>query len=275
MSMAGMMSKGDYESKQKVEKRDNERKKNLLILIYNYLINIGLSESAQKLDDESNLELDCYTLADNMDILQILKEYEDYYFMKFSKNPVFSHKINDGKMGGPLPKISGSNRNIKNKPSTNNMKKRVSSKINNQINSQNNKHIDISALNKDSNLQPINQIGQKPDLKLELNIAPFKPTKPGEKKPKNQGVNSSSTTDNTYTFNDHKESILLKPLPSDLPEDLREIASLIKREIILENPNVSFKDIIGLESPKKIIEEALLWPIKYPQLFTGILEPWK
>ena len=37
--------------------------------------------------------------------------------------------------------------------------------------------------------------------------------------------------------------ILLKPLPSDLPEDLREMSSLIKREIILENPNVSFKDI--------------------------------
>ena len=37
--------------------------------------------------------------------------------------------------------------------------------------------------------------------------------------------------------------ILLKPLPSDLPEDLREMASLIKREIILENPNVSFKNI--------------------------------
>ena len=27
MSMAGMMSKGDYESRQKMEKKDNERKK--------------------------------------------------------------------------------------------------------------------------------------------------------------------------------------------------------------------------------------------------------
>lgn len=26
---------------------------------------------------------------------------------------------------------------------------------------------------------------------------------------------------------------------------------------------------------KKIVEEALLHPLKYPQLFTGILEPWK
>ena len=56
---------------------------------------------------------------------------------------------------------------------------------------------------------------------------------------------------------------------------MRDLALLIKREIILENPNVTFKDIIGLETPKKIIEEALLWPIKYPQFFTGLLDPWK
>ena len=56
---------------------------------------------------------------------------------------------------------------------------------------------------------------------------------------------------------------------------MRDLAILIKREIILENPNVTFNDIIGLDTPKKIIEEALLWPIKYPQFFTGLLDPWK
>ena len=53
------------------------------------------------------------------------------------------------------------------------------------------------------------------------------------------------------------------------------MASLIKHEIILENPNVSFKDIVGLESAKNILEEALLQPMKYPQFFTGLLEPQK
>lgn len=38
---------------------------------------------------------------------------------------------------------------------------------------------------------------------------------------------------------------------------------------------MSFDDIVGLEIPKNIIKEALLLPMKYPQLFTGILEPWK
>ena len=32
---------------------------------------------------------------------------------------------------------------------------------------------------------------------------------------------------------------------------------------------------MGLENPKNIVHEALLLPMKYPQYFTGILEPWK
>ena len=67
--MAGMMSKGDYESRQKMEKKDNERKKNILILIHQYLINIGFPDSAAKLSEESNLELENYSVADNMDLL--------------------------------------------------------------------------------------------------------------------------------------------------------------------------------------------------------------
>ena len=244
------MSKGDYKSRKKMEKKDNERKKNILILIHQYLINIGFSESATKLSEESNLELETYSVADNMDLLLIIREYEDYYYMKFGKIPIFSHKISDGKKGGPLPKINNGRTKSKNNISINN-NQNVGKKI--EINSLNNKNNNI-----DGN-----------ELKLELNINPFKPNNI-----KKQGKNNNET-DNKYTFNDHKESILLKPLPSDLPEDLREMASLIKREIILENPNVSFKDIVGLESAKNIIEEALLWPMKYPQFFTGLLEPWK
>ena len=266
--MAGMMSKGDYESRQKMEKKENERKKNLLILIHQYLINIGFHESASKLSEESNLELENYSVADNMDLLLIIREYEDYYYMKFGKNPIFSHKTSDGKMGGPLPKINNTRGKSKNGLQSNQGTKKKAPQtpgVNNNIN--NGKRIDVTSLNNKQNNQEIN------DLKLELNINPFKPNNI-----KKQIKNNSQTTNETedkFSFNDHKESILLKPLPSDLPEDLREMASLIKREIILENPNVSFKDIVGLDIAKNIIEEALLWPMKYPQFFTGLLEPWK
>ena len=273
MSMAGMMSKGDYESRQKMEKKDNERKKNILILIYQYLNNIGFQDSALKLSEESNLELENYSVADNMDLLLIIREYEDYYYMKFGKNPVFSHKTSDGKMGGPLPKINNGRGKIKNGVSSNQGQRKKGPQtpgINSNSSNNVGKKIDVSSLNNKGNTNN-NQDGN--ELKLELNINPFKPSNI-----KKQGKNNSLSTNETadkFSFNDHKESILLKPLPSDLPEDLREMAALIKREIILENPNVSFKDIVGLDTAKNIIEEALLWPMKYPQFFTGLLEPWK
>ena len=146
-----MMSKGDYESRQKMEKKDNERKKNILILIHQYLINIGFSESATKLSEESNLELETYSVADNMDLLLIIREYEDYYYMKFGKIPIFSHKISDGKMGGPLPKINntrGKSKNGLQSVQTNQGTRKKGPQtpgVNNNIN--NGKRIDITSLN--------------------------------------------------------------------------------------------------------------------------------
>lgn len=34
--------------------------------------------------------------------------------------------------------------------------------------------------------------------------------------------------------------------------------------------NVRWTDIFGLEAPKRIMKEAVVYPIKYPQLFTGM-----
>lgn len=32
---------------------------------------------------------------------------------------------------------------------------------------------------------------------------------------------------------------------------------------------------MGLDSVKCLLKEAIVYPVKYPQLFTGILAPWK
>ncbi|KAI0235974.1 Katanin p60 ATPase-containing subunit A-like 2 [Lamellibrachia satsuma] len=46
-------------------------------------------------------------------------------------------------------------------------------------------------------------------------------------------------------------------------------------DIYLHDPDVRWDDIIGLENAKRLVKEAVVYPIKYPQLFTGILSPWK
>uniref|UniRef100_A0A672J1S8 Katanin p60 ATPase-containing subunit A-like 2 n=1 Tax=Salarias fasciatus TaxID=181472 RepID=A0A672J1S8_SALFA len=70
---------------------------------------------------------------------------------------------------------------------------------------------------------------------------------------------------------------LLKPLSgfSGMNVEMKELASIISRDIYLHSPNVRWEDIIGLEDAKRLVKEAVVYPIKYPQLFTGILSPWK
>jgi len=72
------------------------------------------------------------------------------------------------------------------------------------------------------------------------------------------------------------ENRILPPLPEFVMRgEQRDLALSIQREIINSNPGVSFKDIIGLEDAKKLMKEAIMLPMKYPHLFTGLLEPWK
>eukprot|EP00026_Physarum_polycephalum_P011677 Phypoly_transcript_11918.p1 GENE.Phypoly_transcript_11918~~Phypoly_transcript_11918.p1 ORF type:complete len:298 (+),score=49.17 Phypoly_transcript_11918:251-1144(+) len=51
--------------------------------------------------------------------------------------------------------------------------------------------------------------------------------------------------------------------------------SFLYRDIFLENPNVKWSDIVGLDNAKKLLNEAVAMPLKYPMLFTGLLTPWK
>jgi katanin p60 ATPase-containing subunit A1 len=48
-----------------------------------------------------------------------------------------------------------------------------------------------------------------------------------------------------------------------------------RRDIIISSPNVKFEGIIGLDSAKKILIEAVKLPLIFPELFTGLIEPWK
>ena len=57
-----------------------KEKKNILILIHQYLNNIGFQDSAARLSEEINLELENYSVVDNMDLLLI-----NLYSFKFYK----------------------------------------------------------------------------------------------------------------------------------------------------------------------------------------------
>ncbi|EDR29570.1 vacuolar protein sorting-associating protein 4A, putative [Entamoeba dispar SAW760] len=44
--------------------------------------------------------------------------------------------------------------------------------------------------------------------------------------------------------------------------------------VLKEKPNVHWEDVIGLEKAKEALQEAVILPIKFPQLFTDKRKPW-
>lgn len=60
----------------------------------------------------------------------------------------------------------------------------------------------------------------------------------------------------------------------DDPETAKLISAL-ESAIVTETPNVSWDDVAGLEGAKDLLKEAVILPVKFPQLFHGKLKPWK
>ncbi|KAL7635721.1 UNVERIFIED_CONTAM: hypothetical protein RMT77_013538 [Armadillidium vulgare] len=57
--------------------------------------------------------------------------------------------------------------------------------------------------------------------------------------------------------------------------ELRDLALIIQREILVEDPGVHWSDILGVEDAKRLVKEAVVYPLKYPQLFVGRFKPWR
>ena len=47
--------------------------------------------------------------------------------------------------------------------------------------------------------------------------------------------------------------------------------SKLSDAIVVEKPNIKWSDVAGLEAAKEALKEAVILPIKFPHLFTGLL----
>ena len=149
--MQTLHNKLDYDAKMTREKRENERRKNILILILRYLINVGFSETAFHLQEESNLDIDKFDVADNVDLGIILAEYEEYFEIRFNKKPILVKKITEKFEKGVHKKL----------PSINNRKETP------KVNTEKNEKIKGSLITQNKNSDKNTQNNQG-ELKLEL-----------------------------------------------------------------------------------------------------------
>jgi vacuolar protein-sorting-associated protein 4 len=54
-----------------------------------------------------------------------------------------------------------------------------------------------------------------------------------------------------------------------------KMRSALSSAIVSEKPNIKWDDVAGLEGAKEALKEAVVLPIRFPQLFVGKRKPWK
>ncbi|KAL3313703.1 Katanin p60 ATPase-containing subunit A-like 2 [Cichlidogyrus casuarinus] len=273
--------------------RTENRKKNLLLLVMHYLseegrhILIRYVESANSLSKETNLDFKKYDVCDNVDLETVLMEYESYYFVKFNKFPKITKKNFDN------------DTKVKGKYSTDEMQKRRRASVFSKVYSTNNSkqaeassHAQSSSagaklksdkLTENKKYQPAPTLvveGKQECVTNEFEVASQKCCSLSKQKTV-QIIDFRNMINQETRINaeEGQESFerLLKPLGNFMgyTGEWRELALTVSRDIFLQNPNVYWDDIVGLEGAKRLVKEAVVYPIKYPQLFTGILSPWK
>ncbi|BFY97854.1 hypothetical protein BsWGS_00894 [Bradybaena similaris] len=294
------------------EARTDSRKKNLLILVLNYLHDEGYIDSAKSLAKETSIDLHRYEVCDNIDLETILMEYESYYYVKFAKYPKITKKLSTQSASAvekrtqsklhrtssvklntqPLPKIS-QNPRPPTPPTQQTLPPRPVSGTNGRRRnaSSTRKSFPLSAVNGNAQIKEVGAAnGNIDSLCLQGQTVngnngaaePVMPT-PKSKQKFGQIIDIRSMINESTKLNVEEggdqigNDRLLKPLGSYLGynSEWRELAQVISRDIYSHNPDVKWDDIIGLDEAKRLVKEAVVYPIKYPQLFQGILSPWK
>ncbi|XP_070599701.1 katanin p60 ATPase-containing subunit A-like 2 isoform X2 [Erythrolamprus reginae] len=274
-----------HQAKEEELIRTEARRKNLLILILHYLTEEGYIDAAKALEQETKFGLHRFEVCDNVDLETILMEYESYYYVKFQKYPKITRKVVDSnnktRSGGKAKRApSGTCRNL---PKINQHQGRPQSKVSPttvaelKVCKENSKQenegpltqvasefgLNVSAIHKGSGEGPPSKRGQIIDFRGLIQDA----------------IKGASSEISIHSFNCNPDPSerLLKPLGAllGMTSEMRELATVVSNDIYLHSPNVNWNCIIGLDAAKRLVKEAVVYPIRYPQLFTGILSPWK
>ncbi|XP_010212358.1 PREDICTED: katanin p60 ATPase-containing subunit A-like 2 [Tinamus guttatus] len=269
--------------------RTEARRKNLLILILHYLTEEGYIDAANALEQETKLGLRGFEVCDNIDLETILMEYESYYFVKFQKYPKITKKVLDTaenkqqlRAGGKPRRAASSSQilpRIKHQTVQRPLSKTLPGKTTEFKSStkESPKQTNESAVTPEQSdfglsISSISKAGGEGTHPRRGQIIDFRGMIQDAIK-----VSSHEITLSSLNCDPDPSERLLKPLSAfiGMSGEMRELATVISKDIYLHNLNVKWDDIIGLDAAKRLVKEAVVYPIRYPQLFTGILSPWK
>lgn len=310
------------------EKARVKRVKGAIVLIEQFLMDQGYVQALQALQQESTISLSRYSVADNIDLVSVIAEYEQFYEFKFARK-VRLFRAREETDGGVVPSVSdGAEQMLLRKRNTRSshggsyfdstLKQRSSGSSLTHLStvvSSSLPHLPTSAssTNHDRSSESGSGIAQTVDKSAlasslskssgGLRKVPKAPTKPPGKAERASAANGGGDGGDValdLNIDGHRIAVAqpnacadrfasaagttaadrfcgraMKPLPRYPTSELNDLASTILREIVDVNPSVHWSDIAELESAKHLLKEAVVMPVKYPELFEGIVRPWK
>lgn len=246
------------------EDEKKRRTRDGLVLIYNHLKQLGYVNSAEHLAQEAGIGPDRFELCDNISFQRIIVDFEKAYEQRYGVKPKIAKPVPKGKKTTPtslgniydIPAViekAKNNAGIDGHPPK--VKKAKSSDTKSEKSSEKGKSDD-----------PL----QSDDL-LSINATPIVAQPPKPKKSKKEEI-----TDET-PLPVPPDIQLMKPVPPQLRADFGDLTDVIARDIFTANTGVTWSDIVGLDGAKRVLREAVVMPLKFPQLFEGkkLLRPWK
>ncbi|XP_066590906.1 katanin p60 ATPase-containing subunit A-like 2 [Prorops nasuta] len=230
--------------REKEKERAQERRRNIHYLILEFLWEHGYTNTADTFFKEAKLSRN-FQVCDNIDLENIVLEYSDYYYEKYSKYPKLCKKTEQPS----IPTVVGTKKEKLLKGD-----KRTDDE--NIVKNKTNQKVSIQ-----SNVAPVY------DLNNSMTVVPLNHCGSGDR------ISSKSVAED-FIFHNEK---IFKPIDELYPprSEWREIADVISREILLKDLNTHWDDVKGLLFPKKLLKEATVYPLKYPSLFNGKFNSWK
>lgn len=228
-------------TKEDEEEERKRRSRDCIVLCMNHMINNGFVDSTERLAQESGIPSDKFELCDNISLMQTLIDFEAFQELKYGQKA----KICKLSKKGDVPKKA------QNLPPLSSGSEQKSSRV-------------VKKLNPTKPQITTPQTSKRTDpLDNESGLAPRPPPNPPKRKEEEERLPADVR--------------LMKPIPPQLRADFGDLTSVIARDIFIDNPGVKWSDIVGLSGAKRVLREAVVMPLRYPQLFAGkkLLTPWK
>jgi len=258
------------------------------VLCSRFFLDLGYINTVQQIQAETNISLDRIDAADNVDLNTVLTEYEDFYEMRFGRKPKLTRKA-DGNSGlkeaqdRKLPRIpkgadglgcEGNDNAPANGGPPHGSRRRARSETR--------KPREDSSVRERPPLAPAPDSTPPPPTSeapaFEGGLVGQRVSKAGQgnKSEAKDGKDNKDEPASEAVADDPFENRVLRALPNfGADKEYRDLAIAISRDILTRNPGVSWNSIVGLDHAKRLLKEAVVMPLKYPQFFTGLLAPWK